>query len=333
MQNKKSVAYIVAAAATVVLSILRVLLAPSLAGKGGGALAVVTFLLIPLAAVALLFLSPKHPPVAPAAGRSLLSFGALFSGVLMLITAVWEFIRWRTQGVFPFPAPTTVTPLATVFFVLLCVFALLGGVFFVLQGIAWTRGKPLGGWLPLLALAPLFWSWVRICRYETSYCSSLYVLRHWYDLAALLFETVFFLLLARLVMRPEKAPRFLCGLSLATGVLLTAACVTRVAMALLGEEVAFGDCALLSAADLGIAVLAFGFAKAYVPSEEGSAKEDPLPVPDGEEDENDMLLLPLNDESPLDTGDDTVYDDVQPTPLELEDMILRMMQNPDDEEK
>lgn len=355
MQNKKTVAYSIAAAATVTLSVLRILLAPSFAKSSGGALSVVLFALAPLVAAALLFVSPRQPAATPASGRSLLSFGGIFAGILMLFSAVWDFFRWKTQGEWPFPAPSSATPLSYVFFILLCVFALLGGAFFVMQGIAWTRGRPLGGWLPLLALAPLFWSWIRICRYEMSYCSSLYVFRHWYDLAALLFQAIFFLLLARFV-TGCRSPRFLCGVSLTTGVLLTVACITRVAMALFGEQAAFADSALLAAPDLGVALMAFGVAKTYTPSaqEEAAMQEDPsmpeepvaqtadIPVPElhGEEDDvsdvddkHETFLLPLDSPELVPDTDDSVPDNTPVKPLELEDMILRMMQNPEEEEK
>ena len=343
MQNKKSVAYIVAAVSTVVLSILRVVLAPRIAAGetvfGSAAL----FFLVLASAAALLFLSPKKPAAAPASGSSLLSFGAVFSGALFVTSAVWTYFRFKNFGEWPFPAPPSPTTLSTTLLILLCVFALISGVFFIMQGVAWRSGSSLKGWAPLLALAPLVWSWIRICQYETSYYSSLNVLLHWYDMAALLLEMLFFLMLARFVAGTDRAPRLICGVSLAAGTLLTAACVTRVTMALLGEQAAFQNSGLVSAVDLGVIFITFGFAQAYTPSEEKPQEEEqpltvqkqPILPPDADLEEDKLVLMSLMADSSMtanDVEDDTP--DEHPTkPLELEEIVLRILENPDDEEK
>ncbi len=338
MQNKKMIAGIVAAAATVILSVLRVCAAPTLAENGGSMLSFAVVVSIPVIVAVLLLLSPRFPPAPIPSGRSFVSFGALFAGVLSILTAVWTFVRWKTVGEWPFPAPTTPTTLSTAFLLLLCVFALLGGVFFVLQGLSWLRGKPLGTWGSFLSLAPLAWSWVRICQYETSFYSSLDVARHWGDLSALLLEMLFFLLLARFVSKADKPPRRLFGISLCVGVLFTAACVTRTVMALSGNQAALENSGLLAAPDLGVALLAFGVAKAYAPAAEPEKNEPemavvPVPSADEEEKEEEIFLITrLPDETPIDNGDED-FEDVPNGPLDLEDMILRLMNNPDDEEK
>lgn len=336
MQNKKSIAFLVAGLATVLLSVLRVIVAPTL-GVGGGFVSVLLFLLVPLTVAALLFIGPRQPADAMPSGNSLVSFGAVFTGVLSLLFAVWTFLRWKNGGVLPFPSSASPTTLSTVLLVLLCVFALLGGVFFMAQGVSWLIGKPRTAWLSLFSLAPLAWSWVRICQYETSYYSSFNVMRHWYDLAALLLEMLFLLMMVRVVFGTDKQPKLLFPVSLGAGVLLTAACVTRVAMALLGNQEALDNCGLITAPDFGVALLAFGFAKAYVPTKEPAvavAKTPVTPVatPEEEEEPYEPLLFPLTD-SPLVPKDEVEeFDDTPDKPLELEDLILQMIAEVNNEE-
>ena len=335
MQKKKTVAGVLAAAMTVVLSVLRIALAPALTTNDGGVWSIVLFLLLPVSVAVLLSIGPKSAANALPVGRSMVSFSAIFTGVLFLFSAVWVFFRWKNLGEWPFPAPSSPSTLATALLLLSCTFALLGGVFFVAQGISWLCGKPFTNWLPLFSLAPLVWMWVRICQYETSYYSSLSVVRHWYDLAALLVEMILFLQLARTIVLPDKPPRNVFGIFLSAGMLLTAACVTRIVMALAGNETALENSGLLTAPDLGVALLAFALAKAYVPHEDLPAEDSPAAAEAEDESETPLLLVPLAPE-PLPDEDDaeetTESIETADSPLDLEEMILRIIENPEDEE-
>ncbi|MBQ3259374.1 MAG: hypothetical protein IJA68_02540 [Clostridia bacterium] len=343
MQPKKSVTVIGAVSVTAVLAFLRILAAPRIANGEGGFLTTFLFWLVLLAATALLVLSDRRPAAVPQQGFSLVSVGAVFTGVTMAFSAVSTFFSWRFSAIWPYPSDQTPASLSAFLIGILLVFSLLGGAFFVLQGLAWYGGKPLSVFVNVLALFPLGWVWLRVCQYEVSYYSSLPVMRHWYDLAMVLAEMLFFLAFARFVMLPDKPPRFFLGLSLVTGMLTAVSCVTRVAMALLGEQEAWYNTGLVTSADLGVCLLAFGFAAAYVPAKE-PVEQEPLVEEEVVEEPTPSDDVVVETLTPPEAEDEVFFEEIPapeeervveeepPKPLELEDFILRLLQNPDNEQ-
>lgn len=340
MQNKKTLPCLTAALAAVLLSVLRVVTMPRITEGEGGVWNVALFVLSLAVVVFLLIFSNRKPAsLMVKSGGSLFAVGAVFTGALMFISSISTYLAWRYGGVWPYPSDKTPNRISALFVNGGLLFGVLSGVFFVVLGVALYRGKHLKGLLAGLSFAPLVWVWMRVCQYEVSYYSSLVVFRHWYDLLLLLLEMVFFLNLARYLLRVGKSPR-LFGLSLCVGVVALMACVTRTVMALTGNAAAFAACGLVNAADLGVTLLAFGFAAAYRPAEEGEDQQldeedeqlPPVPVPADDEEEYLLSSITLT-ENEMEEEED--YADIhdERKPLELEDILQSIFLDMENEEK
>ncbi|MBR5540491.1 MAG: hypothetical protein IKU56_03845 [Clostridia bacterium] len=188
--------------------------------------------------------------------------GAALAGATLVVFSVVTAQQWFAWRVMPYPSKGSVSGLDTTFLYLLIAAGLAGGVFFLLLAVRWWRFEQMTGrFIPLLALTPVLWSWIRLLRYITSHVSSLGLFRNVYDLGMIVFETLFFVLLARYVSgTSKKASRFFLGVSLCTGLLCTISGITQIGSFLAQEQAVFDTCALVISPDLGMAVFAFATA-------------------------------------------------------------------------
>ena len=114
---------------------------------------------------------------------------------------------------------------------------------------------------PLLALAPVLWGWMRLIRYITSYASSLGLFRNLYDLGTIVFEILFFVVLARYLSGVgDKVSWYFFGISLCTGLLCTVSGAAQFVFFLAQDAASFETCALVTAPDFSVALLAFSVA-------------------------------------------------------------------------
>ncbi len=345
MNKKGRFVGVLAVLATVVVSLLRIVILPNVvAGTVSSTVNLVLLFAVMAALLCLLLACGRKKPAAAVEGKRLtvVSAGAMFTGVAMAVSAIFAFSDWTFAGVMLYPANIRPTELDVTLLYLQIAFGLLGGVFFLILALRWQlKGQAVRGIMRLAALIPLIWSWIRVARYEMSYISSVHVSHHAYDLLLIVSEMLFFLWFARYVSALEDAPpRFLTGIALCTGVLAAAGCITRVAMLLMGNQEAFDACGLITAADLGVAILAFGFAFGQLANhKEPSAKTAPaeiapaplleqtmtcddmlvserMPQIEGEEA---AYLLDLSGEFITDGDDDDLPE--RKGPLELEDVI------------
>lgn len=342
MEKKGRLVCAVAVAAAVVTALLRVIVTPHVVdGTAGNGLNILLLVFIAAALLCLMAMgSAKRPPLTLRGGRlTAVTAGALFTGAAMVISSVFALADWWMGGVMPYPINNTVTQLDVTLLYLMVAFGVIGGLFFLLLAFRWQlTGCTARGVLRIVALAPLVWVWLRVGRYEMSYISSLNVFQHVYDLLLIIAEMLFFLWFARYVSDPQEAPpRFLTGVALCTGVLATAACVTRVAMLLMGNRAAFDACGLVTAADLGVAILAFGFGFGQLTAPTEAAAEPvaeipppPPPVQVEEDEEEPVFLLDSTGDFITDDEDDDVIPEGERRPLELEDVIndiIRRIEN------
>lgn len=287
MEKKQTMIGIGAVVAAAVLSVMRVIAMPRVVEGTAGIGSNIAMLALTAAVLIALLLSGgvKRRPGKVLRGRALsaVTVGALFTGAAMIVSSVVAMADWMIEKQLPYPANVTVTDTDGTLLYLLVLLGVVSGGFFLFLSFRWfPSGRTERGILRVVALAPVLWCWIRIFRYELSYISSLNVYRNIYDLLLIIVEMLFFLGFARYVSGQEENPsRFLTGLSLCAGVLATAACATRVAMALSGNAEAFNACGLTTAADLGVAVLAFafGFGQLTAREEHPAAKPVPVPVP------------------------------------------------------
>ncbi len=186
----------------------------------------------------------------------------LFTGALLTVSSIFTATRWLFGGELPYPQKALLTAADKLFFGGLIVCGLLGGIFFVCLAAKWRSAKSVvRGFFPLMALFPIFWSWFRLLRYETSHVSAVGTYRSLLDLGVLVAEMLFLMAFARFVSNVQEKPqRFLVGLSLCTGLLCTSGVLTRFAMFCSQEGAAFEESALILAPDIGFAVLAFAVA-------------------------------------------------------------------------
>ncbi len=220
--------------------------------------------------------------------------GAAVTGATLLVFSVVTALNWQFQRprVMPFPAKSIPTNVDQLFLYLLVIMGVLAGLSFLMLSVCWLfGGYTRRGILPLLSLSPVVWTWIRVIRYITSYASLVGLFHDLYDLATILFEMVFFVLLARYVSGEEFDSRFFVGVSLCTGVVCTVSSITQVMLFLQQNAVAFDTCALVIAPDFGVAILAFAtaFAQAFgkPATEETVAPKLTVPTPPPEEEEDD----------------------------------------------
>ncbi len=299
MQQKYRQAFWAACGMTVLLTLWRVVIAPqpSKHSVSYGVLLVLTAVLL----VALLvWCGQKREELREVYGMSaaVTAAATLFTGALLIVSSVFTATRWLFLRELPYPQKDFLTATDKLFIFGLVVCGLLGGVFFVCLSAQWWKTKSVTrGHFPLMALFPIFWSWFRLLRYETSHVSAVGTYRSLLDLGVLVAEMLFLMAFARFAANVQEKPqRFLVGLSLCTGLLCTSGALTRFAMFCSQEGAAFEESALIAAPDIGFAVLAFAVAF-------GQSFANEQPIPKAEE------------------SDDLDKPDKPRAPLELEDII------------
>ncbi len=277
---------VLTAVAAVLLAIWRTVLTPTAFDEPlpyGVALGVTGVLLVALLTLCAL----KSTPPITVGGRMarLSAAGAAVAGATMLIASLVIAHEWFTLGIMPYPSRAAAGSTDGLFICLLIVAGLLGAAFFLTLAVNWwCSGVCKRGFMALIALAPVLWSWVRLIRYITSHVSSQGLYRNLYDLGTIVFEMLFFIAFARYVSGVgEKPSRFFFGLSLCTGLLCTISAVTQAALFLLQDLAAFETCALVMAPDFGVALLSFvtAFSQGYgTPYKEAESEQPEKPLED-----------------------------------------------------
>ncbi len=312
MQQRYKAASGVAAAATIVLTTLRL----------AGAYHAAVLLLSAVATAALFFLGGvsrrKMKPVKGTAAV-MLAAASLLVGTSLIVYAVGTVARLG-QGIYPYPQPVTVTVISRLLAFILPAGALAGGVFFLVVSVRWGKTRQVERRVAgEIALTPVIWSWARLMWYMASFTSAVNRFRSLPEVAVLVLEMLFLLQFARYASGvEEKQPRFAVAIALSTAMLGLTVCFTRFGAYLMQDETLFSAGALLTAPDLGLALLAAAFAVgqmfgreaeavAKVREQEPPPAEEPAAVSAGE--------APVFEESnePLEESGHK--------PLELEDII------------
>ncbi len=265
---------VLTAVAAGLLSVLRTVLTPTAFDQSlpyGIVLGITGVLLIVL--LALCALKSTQPITVGGRMARFSAAGTAVAGATMLITSLVTAHEWLALGIMPYPSRTSASGSDGLFVTLWITAGLAGGVFFLLLAVNWWRRRVCRrSFMPILALTPVLWGWVRLIRYITSHVSSFGLYHNLYDLGTIVFEMLFFIVFARYVSGVgEKPSRFFFGLSLCTGLLCTISAVTQVGLFLAQDQTAFETCRLITAPDFGVAFLAFmtAFAQGYgIPCEE-----------------------------------------------------------------
>lgn len=265
MENTK-IALLFALVMTGVVTVLRVLLIPHTHNIHTGLFhvnyVVVAVMLLAAIGVFALLLTDKRPmkELPTVKGKWLLPIAILMMliGVCVLVVSVIDVYRWAANGIAPPPASSVIGTMDKVTLFLSLAFGVVAGVYFLRVGFFWTADNgEIRGMMPILALCPTFWVWMRLARYEISYASAVQIHESFYDFAMLLCSMLFLFALAR-TMAGVKAtkPVFTLGFALCTMIMSVSGPVARVAFYLMGEGDAYRAGQLAGIPDFAIGVLA-----------------------------------------------------------------------------
>ena len=309
MQNNYRHAFLASLCCTAILSVWRTVITPyaEAATVSYGILAAVTVLaVIGLLVWCGLRTESLHTPQGLPA--MCMAVATALTGALLTVSSAFIAQRWFVRGEMPFPQKLLPTVVDTVFLYGLIFSGFFGGVCFLFLAARWLqRREAFRGMFPLAVLLPLVWTWFRLLRFEISHVSTLGLFRNVFDLGMLAAEMLFFLSFARYVsgVAEERKPRFFVGIALCTGMLCTVSVLTKFAMLCSQEAAAFSESALVTAPDLGVAVLAFATAFGQTVASQPQNREETEP-----------------EETAVAPQEEPVTEEEQPRrPLEIEDII------------
>ena len=259
-------------AGTAVVLLLRMVLTPTLrdadTGRFSANLAAIIASLALLLVLAGMALAANKERV-DIGGRAVLpaALATLLSGVVVLVSSLWEAVAWLAYDVVPAPAPEALTPLpvAMVALTLLCGVAA-GGVLIAFGLQITAEDGTWRGMRTVSCLLPVLWVWLRLARYEMSYVSAVSLKDSYFTFAMYIFELLFLFKLARFVSgigntRPATVLFFAMGAAMLT----FTAPLFRISMLLAGDAQAYQSTELAGVPDaaLGLLALVFGWALAF----------------------------------------------------------------------
>lgn len=290
---------------TVAVIVLRVTLVPWAQGRDGFNLGYIVVGLMLLTVVALFVLlrwgREELPRLSVVKGKWLLplSVTVIAVGGCILLNTIIDMYMWAAYGVTP-PPGTAVTgsiDRATLFLSL--ILGVLSGIYFIRLGVMWVRedGESRGVF-PLWALAPTFWIWMRLARYEVSYASAVEVHESFYDFAMLIVCMLFLLSFARHSADVnERKPHTTVFFALCTAFMSISGSLARVFLFLLGEGEVSRTGQLAGVSDFVVGVLAVVFVLYWLfggqpaeevfepsPEEGNEAEEAPQDAEEGSDD-------------------------------------------------
>lgn len=201
---RRKIAYYIACVATALFMVLRIVAAiyPNVSlgffSLEDGMIAVT---LISMLIIAVLCFSKTAAPAATnGVTRSMSGWVATFCGALLIMSVVLDTFRWVIHGHIPPPNDFILNNIDrwTLILSLLC--GSFAGIFMIVQGFNWMAGSARNSKvLSWLSLTPVLWMWFRLARYEISYASTIDISHSFYDFAALVTASLFFLQLARAI--------------------------------------------------------------------------------------------------------------------------------------
>ncbi len=266
--NKMSVALPVTLLMTVLVTVLRVTLVPWLQ-KGENAVysyvIVGTMVATMIGIFALLRAGRCTLPVLPTATGDWVfpvGFALIAVGGCIAFSTVYDIYQYAFNGIAPPPAHTVSSGVDRIALLMCFVCGVLAGIYFISLGIRWLiKGEQVSGMMPILALAPTFWVWTRLARYEVSYASAVEVYQSFYDFGMLLMSMLFLFTFARQVANVQaKKPYITIFFALCTVFLGVSGSLARICFFLSGDGDAYRAGQLAGIADLAVGILAGVFA-------------------------------------------------------------------------
>lgn len=177
------------------------------------------------------------------------------AGAVLVVSTLFDLYIWVTTKQTPAPNAYVIGKFDAVLLVLTLAFGLLGGAFLVRIGFHWAaQGRMRRGVFALWALAPSLWVWMRLARYEMSYASATDVTESFYDFVMLIFTLLFLFSFARYVsgVNSGRSPRAVLGFALCTALFSLSGTLTRLAMYLMQDSMAYTSSELAGFSDFMI---------------------------------------------------------------------------------
>ncbi len=274
---RRKIAFYLTLATTVLLIVLR-FAEPSLSALAVGPFSVEDFqlmlCLLTVVAITVLCYSKSavvvHPDERPLGTVN--GWLCTFCGAVVTMSAAMDIFCWICYNQVPPPATYIYNRIDLVTSVASLLFGLLGGVYLVMQGFSWMsqsdKNRTARNWL---ALTPVLWMWFRLARYEISYASTIDIRESFFDFAVLVFASLFFLQMARMISGVGAAPKnALVVFALCTA--MVAVSDAPVAILEASEGMPIGNL-LIAMADLVIGIFAFVLAALQVFGTAASAEE------------------------------------------------------------
>lgn len=268
--TKNKAAAVVAAVMTLVVAVLRIVLAPLLSQAESGwfrwSFLVMGLLLATVAVVFALGRLPKGEGRRIITGKPLLPTAMLgvLCGSLLTLMTLYDGVNWLIFEKTPPPNEKIISTLDGAALALQLLFGILAGITLLRCWFAWVgMGKTKGGFLRIWALSPVLWAWMRLARYEMSYASAVDVTQNFYDFMMMIAELLFFFALARYISGVgTKPPRFLCVYALCTAVFSISGPTACFINSLLGHSSRYtaGEMASLVDVVIGLFALMLAFA-------------------------------------------------------------------------
>lgn len=251
---------------TVLVTALRVILIPKTQNISTGVFhisyVIVALMALTIVAVFVLLFTDPAPEeqLPPVKGKWLLPVSVLVMavGICILVVSVLDIYQWAANQTAPPPATVVTGTMDKITLFLSMAFGVLAGVYFLRLGYFWIADNgEIRGMMPIFALCPTFWVWMRLARYEISYASAVQIHESFYDFAMLLCSMLFLFSLARCMstVAPNK-PAKTVGFALCTVLMNLSGPVARVFFYLLGEGDAYRAGQLAGIPDFAIGVLA-----------------------------------------------------------------------------
>ncbi len=182
---------------------------------------VIAVALILLVVITLLCYSKSKSIDCTISATSTLGWLATFCGAMLVMSVVLDSFCWTFYNQIPPPNDHILNNVDYYSLIFSLVFGITSGIFLILQGFNWMANiRHNQAYLNWMALAPILWMWFRLARYEISYASTIDITHSFFDFAALVTSSIFFLELAKMIAKIGTAPRnglIICAL-------LTSAC-------------------------------------------------------------------------------------------------------------
>ncbi len=268
MLEKRKLALWITLGVTALVTVLRCVLTPLMQSMDTGMFAfnyvIMGVMLAAFAAVGiLLYTDRNHLPALPFVKAPwLLPVAVLMMvlGLVVLVVSVIQLYQWSANGVAPPPGGVPSGPAERVTLFLSLALGILSGVYFMRLGFFYlSENEEVRGAYPLWALAPVFWIWMRLARYEVSYASAVGIHESFFDFAMLLCAMLFLFAFARQMSdvggNPWKTVWFGCM----TVIMTVSGTLSRVVFFLLGQGDAYRTGQLAGVPDFAVGCLAVAF--------------------------------------------------------------------------